>query len=239
MKAKEKLLTLVTGGALLIIILTPTISNAALQANGNGSSTKSIDGWMSSIRAMEAQGGTLGLNGSSSLNQVPGADGKVENSNNLDIHMQKNTEYGAMVILSASNYGKSTPVHKTDDGSLSTTTGNKSGVYMSLNKEWVAAGGSLGNTSTYKNANLKYRNPYTKNGKEKRAGDAMLECSGWHNTGNAVATTWINGDSNTGVVRSYSGSIFSFYADGYTSTRDADCRKLWSSRAVVVIGNGI
>ncbi len=237
MKSKEKLLTLVAGGALLIILLTPTISNAALQANGNGSSTKSIDGWMSSIRAMEAQGGTLGLNGSSSLNQVPGADGKVANSNNLDIHMQKNTEYGAMVILSASNYGKSTPVHKTDDGSLSTTTGNKSGVYMSLNKEWVAAG-TRSESTTYKNANLKYRNPYTTT-KSSLSGDATIECSGWHNTGTSVPATWLKYNYANGFVRAYSGSIFSFKGDTSQGTMNGTLDEPWASRAVIVIGNGI
>lgn len=234
MKTKEKLLSIISVGVLLTILLAPTISNAALQANGNGSSKKSIDGWMSSIRTMEAQGGTLGLTGSASLNQVPGEDGKVANSNNLDIHMQKNTEYGAMAILSASSYGKSTPVHVTTDGSLSTTTGNKSGVYMTLNKEWVAAG-TLSDTTTYKNANLKYRNPYTVAGKEKRKGDATLECSGWHNTGTSVSAKWFSVNSGYGLLRAFSGSVFSFCSG--TELSEAYYKSGYASRAVVVLGS--
>ena len=49
--------------------------------------------------------------------------------------MEKNTEYGAMAILSASSYGNQSKIE-----SGGTTTGNKSGVYINLNKEWVSAG---------------------------------------------------------------------------------------------------
>ena len=55
----------------------------------------------------------------------------TSNNPNLDIHMEKNTEYGAMAILSASAYGNQNVI-----GDGETTTGNKSGVYMKLNKEW-------------------------------------------------------------------------------------------------------
>ena len=225
----------------IILLTIPTMSQSALQANGSGSSKKTIDGWMSSIRQMESQGGTLGLTGSSSLQQQPGSDGKVANSNNIDIHMQKNTEYGAMAILSASSYGKSTPVHVTTGGSLSTTTGNKSGVYMSLNREWVAAG-TLSSTTTYKNANLKYKNPYTTT-KSSLPGDATIECSGWHNTGTSVPAEWYNSNAYSGLLRAYSGSIFSFSGNGTPDDKYVDCRarytQSYASRAVVVIGNGI
>lgn len=105
---------------------------------------------------------------------------------------------------------------------------------MSLNREWVAAG-TLRSTTTYKNANLKYKNPYTTT-KSSLPGDATIECSGWHNTGTSVSSGWFRFDSNTGLLRAYSGSIFSFF--GYSST-DADYAKPWASRAVVVLGSGI
>lgn len=238
MKKTEEILVLMLFA--IILLMVPTMSQTALQANGSGSSTKSVDGWMSSIRQMESQGGTLGLNGSSSLQQQPGEDGKVADSNNLDIHMQKNTEYGAMVILSASSYGKSTPVHKTDDGTLATTTGNKSGVYMSLNKEWVAAG-QMSYSTIYKNANLKYRNPYTTS-RSSLPGDATFECQGWHKTGTAVSSTWFRNYDCSGVLRANSGSIFSFHAFEGTNWDNGDIAyygKPWASRAVVVLGDGI
>ena len=235
MKKTKEMLVLMLFTIILLTI--PTLSQAALQANGSGSSTKSVDGWMSSIRQMESQGGTLGLTGSASLNQQPGEDGKLADSNNLDIHMQKNTEYGAMAILSASSYGKSTPVHVTTDGSLSTTTGNKSGVYMSLNKEWVAAG-QISYSTTYKNANLKYRNPYT-TARKSLPGDATFECQGWHNTGTNVSSDWFNRYDCSAVLRANSGSIFSFHAFEGTNWDNGDIAyygKKWASRAVVVLG---
>lgn len=237
MKKTEEILVLMLFAIILLAI--PTISQAALQANGSGASIKTVDDWMSSIRQMEAQGGTLGLTGSASLKQQPGEDGKVADSNNLDIHMQKNTEYGAMVILSASSYGKSTPVHKTDDGTLSTTTGNKSGVYMSLNKEWVAAG-TISNSSTYKNASLKYKNPYTTT-KSSLPGDATIECSGWHDTKiTNYNSAWINGNDRYGFLRAYSGSsIFSFFGNQNVGSSEAVYTNPHTSRAVVVLGTGI
>lgn len=228
MKSKQNLL--VATATLLTILLMPVKAHAALQANGSGASTKTIDQWMSEVRAMEALGGTLGLTGSSSLNQQPEENGKVANSNNLDIHMQKNTEYGAMAILSASSYGKSTPVHVTNNGTLSTTTGNKSGVYMNINTEWVSTRHTGSNSE-----NLKYMNIYTTNGKERRAGDALFECSGWHNTGVNVDQTWLS--YNGCMIRANTGSIFSFYygLKGSANELTQPSRK-WASRAVVVIG---
>lgn len=233
MRAKEKLLALVTTGILLTILLIPVKANAALQANGSGTSTKTFEQWINQIRKMEVEGGTLGLTGSGSLNQQLGKD----ESNNLDIHMQKNTEYGAMAILSASNYGKSTPVHEVSDGSLSTTTGNKSGVYMKLNKERVA-GGTL---NSYKDKiNAKYINWYAyKNSGTRKIGDATIETSGWHNTGTAVSASWFE-FSDYSFLRAYSGSIFSFC--GYGSLHgyywEAWNNYSYPSRAVVVVGEG-
>ena len=54
----------------------------------------------------------------------------------------------------------------------------------------------------------------------------------------------------SGLLRTYHGSIFSYFGCGYengfssfgdevSSRRDADYRKPWSSRAVVVVGAGI
>ena len=120
-------------------------------------------------------------------------------SNNLDVHMEKNTEYGALAILSASDYGN--PNHIADGD---TTTGNATGVVMKINGELVAAGKVL-NATNYKNANEKYKNIYNgvlsrqsgdrKNltfvgtyvkasdngsGYDFRRGDAITETEGWH-----------------------------------------------------------
>lgn len=238
MKSKEKILSLVSCGALLAMLLMPVKTHAAVQANGSGATPKTINDWLSSVREMEAQGGTLGLTGSADLT------GNDSTPNNLDIHMQKNTEYGAMAILSASSYGKSTPVHETSDGSLSTTTGNKSGVYMTLNTEWVAAGCDTLGTSVnnFKNASIKYKNVYNLTYVAK-AGDAITETNNWHTTSNSNA--WFGDRSNGGVsglIRAIPNSIFSYYGTGAYSYNGVEAAahysKTYQSRAVIVLGNG-
>lgn len=243
MKSKEKILSLISSVTLLSILLMPVKTHAALQANGSGASQKTINDWLSSVREMEAQGGTLGLTGSSSLTEVAGSDGKVANSNNLDIHMEKNTEYGAMAILSASNYGKSTPVHETANG-LQTTTGNKSGVYITLNKEWVSAvpeNLGTGNAGlpieNFKKAVGKYKNIYPL-GYVAKAGDAITETKNWHTTGGTW--NWLSGNWNiSALVRAYSGSIFSYYGGNSSgSGTEAYVTAGNYSRAVIVLGSG-
>lgn len=238
MKSKEKILSLVSCGALLAMLLMPVKTHAALQANGSEATPKTINDWLSSVREMEAQGGTLGLTGSADLT------GNDSNPNNLDIHMQKNTEYGAMAILSASSYGKSTPVHETANG-LQTTTGNKSGVYITLNGEWVAAGVTSISVANFKEAKARYKNIYTTAESSVKSGDAMTETKNWHTTGG----TWkwlsaISGRdaSTSGMRRAVNGSLFSY--DGYNQYNsggndgDSCFNKKWYSRAVIVLGNG-
>lgn len=250
MKSKEKVLTILIGTILLLAILIPIKSNAALQANGSASTQKTISQWMSEIREMESLGGTLGLDGHSLLYQETENDDNLPVSNNLDIHMQKNTEYGAMAILSSSSYGKSTPVHETSDGSLSTTTGNKSGVYMNIYNynqkekvaEWVCAGSFDYDNffPLFKKASQKYKD-YYKGGSDVpyvyRIGDAITETKGWHGS---TKSNWMTYGHTSGLLRAYSGSIFSYEGSsrGYTNGGDADLRRLWASRAVVVVGNG-
>ena len=209
----------------ILILSSKQAAQAVLQSNGSASSAKTIDQWMLQIRQMESPGGALVLNetvNAIGLNSTTG-------SNNLDIHMEKNTEYGAMAILSASSYGNPNKI-----ASGGTTTGNKTGVYINLNQEWVAAG-TLSSTSTYRQAASKYKDLYTTSYVAK-AGDAISETAGWHGSG---ASTWINNNNNSGLLRAYSGSVFSYYGNGGNSNYDAYYSKPWSSRAVVVVGSGL
>ena len=206
----------------ILILSSKQAAQAVLQSNGSASSAKTIDQWMLQIRQMESPGGALGLNetvNAIGLNSTTG-------SNNLDIHMEKNIEYGAMAILSASSYGNPNKI-----ASGGTTTGNKTGVYINLNKEWVAAG-TLSYTSTYRQAASKYKDLYTTTYVAK-VGDAITETQGWHGSG---ASTWISYDNYSGLLRAYSGSVFSYYGNG---VYDAYYSKPWSSRAVVVVGSGL
>jgi len=235
MKVKNKILILVFGLSVLCMILIPNNVNAALQANGTTSKTDTIANWLLNIRKMEATGGTLGLTDTINTTSLVSS---AEKSNNLDIHMEKNTEYGAMAILSASAYGNQNKI--TSGG---TTTGNKTGVYINLNKEWVAAG-SLLEVKAFTNANEKYKNVYT-NVYAAKVGDAIGETTignvgttavaGWHGSTN---NTWLTSVNFPGVIRAYSGSIFSYYGIGYSNAGDANYAFPWSSRAVIVVGQG-
>ena len=159
---------------------------------------------------------------------------------NLDIHMQKNTEFGGYALLSASQYGN--PNKITDGG---TTTGNASGIVMKINKEWVAAGAGLERSTYAKNAKARYiNNDYTASNVmtgNLHKGDT-LDIGNWHSS---TSTKWIWSKDWDGFLRAYSGSIFSYYGTGdtdyyyYDSDGDAKSTKPWYSRAIVVVGTGI
>lgn len=205
-----------------MVLLGTGSSKAVLQANGNDGATYNLSDWMMNVRKMEELGGAMGLseNVDSNLTSSNG-------SNNIDVHMQKNTEYGALAILSASSYGN---LGKVNDGE--TTTGNATGVVMKFNNEWTAAtaNGELNNFSK------RYRNNYLVTYTPK-IGDAMSETFKWHGSrGN-----WYINYGIVGIIRDYTG-IFGYdvYASGVLfEGKDSDIGNLYHSRAVVVQGDGI
>lgn len=240
MKGKQKLNILLGTIIFAIIVLVANKSNAGLQSNGDTPATKNINDWMLEVRKMQTSGGTLGL--SDTINE----SNLTSNNTNLDIHMEKNTEYGAMALLSASAYGKP---DKINDGE--TTTGNKSGIYININKEWVAAGTIPTNAEIFKNASERYKNTFNWAGAwssgyaqyVKKAGDAISETSGWHGSD---ASIWFKGYSggaaSEGLIRAYSGSLFSYYGygtNGSGKSMDANYTKNWASRAIIVNGSNV
>ncbi len=220
-----------------MIIGSTNKAQAVLQADGSSSVTYNVDQWMENIRYMEgtstynALGGALGL--SEEIDKTTNGQRlkATTESNNLDIHMQKSTEYGAMAILSASSYGNPNKIEANG-----TTTGNKSGIYMPINKEWVS-GGKITNSKVYQYASPRYKVLYTANDESTaKVGDATVETKGWHGSG---SSEWFNDDYNSGLVRSHSGSIFSYYGNGNNNNNDGNYTKTWSSRTVVVVGSGL
>ena len=166
------------------------------------------------------------------LSDAINATDLTSSNKNLDVHMEKNTEFGAMAILSASSYG-----NKNKITSGATTTGNASGIVMNINKEWVASGAGLSQSTYAKNAKTRYiNNDYTTTaGGKYHVGDA-LDIGAWHGgTGN----NWIVSYGDYGFVRAYSGSIFSYcgYSNGYDYA--GNIAKNWASRAAIVVGSGI
>ena len=173
----NKLLSIILIIISSLLMLIPT-SQAALQANGGTEKKDKLNNLIVNIRKMEGIGGTLGLTETinSDLTSSSGL-------NNLDIHMEKNTEYGAMAILSASSYGNPNIIA---DGE--TTTGNKTGVIMKINQELVAAVQYNTLVDNCRNANAIYRNTYEEYDYRiakyvKMNGDALTETAGWHGSG--------------------------------------------------------
>lgn len=198
MKVKNKILTAMVFSSILSGLIIPNKANAALQSNGGTPAKKDLSTWMLQIRQMQELGGTLGRTDSvDTTNLTSGAT-------DLDIHMEKNTEYGAMAILSASAYGNP---NKINDGE--TTTGNSTGIVMHINNEWVAAG-KLTNLENFTTANERYKNVYNTSYVAK-IGDAIVETEGWHGSKGSV---WITNTGNAGVLRGYFGSIFSYVGNG-------------------------
>lgn len=241
MRKKQTIITLLILIAILII-LTPN-SNAALQSNGGTPAKKNVGQWIKGIREMEGIGGTLGLTETIDSSKLLSTSG----SNNLDIHMEKNTEYGAIAILSASSYGNP---NKIESGG--TTTGNETGIVMNLNNEWVAAG-IIEACKEYVNADNRYKDIYEKNRYEvaytRKIGDAITETNGWHGSDESIwLSAWRTGSNDRQIAtcalaRATSKSIFSYngrnYLSGHWDFGKGHYENQWASRAIMICGEGI
>ena len=83
----------------ILILLMPN-SNAVLNSNGSTAHATRPAYWITAIRQLETLGGGMGL--TETLNSDLSSS---SGSNNIDVHMEKNTEYGALAILTVSSYG--------------------------------------------------------------------------------------------------------------------------------------
>ena len=221
---KKTKLILATLTIMFVALLCSTVeAQAALQANSdthyNSNNQKTPLDWMSGFRQMEEKGGGMGLS-----ETLSGDLTSTSGSNSIDVHMMRATEYGAIAILSASGYG-----NPSNNKTLTTTTGNKTGIYFSgANYEFVAGG--LEN-NIFPNTNKKYYDTYTTGRGSARVGDALGEttnngCQGWHS---ASTSDWVN-SSGPYFLRGGNG-LFSFYNYGANST-------YWG-RGVAVVGAGL
>ncbi len=124
---------------------------------------------------------------------------------NLQSHLMKNSEWGAVAYLTQSKYGRNgVPVSITDNDCITgereieSTTGNKHGIYDMNGGAWeyVAGGLNANVISTFESANAKYYDAYLSYGD--RYGDAVRETS----SGTTGATSW-HGNYSTFVTNSY------------------------------------
>ena len=230
----KKILTLTVSFSIGIVLLGTGKVEAALQANPTTHSKGKITtgaSWIQSIREMETSGQTMGLNETINTSTLVA----TSSSNNIDVHMMKTTEYGAMAILSASGFGWS---GKLADAPVKSTTGNVTGVYVPGNRwEWTA--GVCSASTVGKDA--RYYDLYKINDQTSaKVGDALGKdtyttnpgCSGWHGANNSG---WLNSETR-GFIRGY-GGVFSF--------RGNDTGNNWASgnyycgRGVAVVGTGL
>ena len=212
--------------ALLLTSINTTQVQAVLQSNPNTHYKKkaSATAWMTNFRGMEANGGALGLKETRSSSML-----STSESNNLDSHMIKSTEFGAIAILSVSGYGNQ---KKLQQSTIKSTTGNETGVYYSGSTyEWIAAGLS---GKIFSGVNARYYDAYTSGNSSAKRGDALgttsttnRGCAGWHS---ASWSNWVN-TSFPYFIRG-EGGIFSFYYEDYASTE-------FVGRGVVVCGEGL
>ena len=219
-KTKLILLTLII--MLATILLNTMEVQATLQANPNTTYKKKDipTNWMTNFRKMEETGGAMGL--SETLNaDLTSSSG----SNNIDVHMMRTTEYGAIAILSASGYGNSKTLQNSE---IKTTTGNKTGVYLGNKLEYTAGGIGVG--SSFIGVNRKYYDLYSSSRSSARVGDALGAknnngCQGWHESSGG----WI------GFTATYFGrdgkGLFSFGNGNTDST--------YFGRGVAVCGEGL
>ena len=219
---KTKLI-LATLTIMFVALLCSTVeAQAALQANSdthyNSNNQKTPLDWMSGFRQMEEKGGGMGLS------ETLSGDLTSTSSNSIDVHMMRATEYGAIAILSASGYG-----NPSNNNTLTTTTGNKTGIYFS-GSNWEFVAGGLEN-SIFSGKNKKYYDTYTTERSSARVGDALGEttnngCPGWHS---ASSSYWV-GSSDPYFLRGSVG-LFSF---NYVSASNTS----WG-RGVAVVGAGL
>ena len=233
----RKIITLTMLSLVAVILLSSEVQ-ANYQSVPSGTSKKAAaTEWITGIRQMESSGNGMGLK--ETIDTKTGL--ATTAANNIDVHLLKNTEYGAILLLGASDYGKQgtdITARRMDTGAVSgtsaqaSTTGNKYGIYeigyydmttsTSSYYEWVAGG-----TSTFLSGIAsRYINRYTTDKTSARAGDATVETQRWH--GSSVAD-WVT-SSRPGFVRG-GGGAFSF---DFGSETDS-----YYARAGVVVGVGL
>jgi hypothetical protein len=151
-----------------IFILTILISGVNVQANYQSrpdvtpKTNVNADTFFVNTRKIEEAGQGMGL-----ASVIDGNGNKTSGATGIDVHMMKNTEWGAVAILAASSYGQID--QNTQIGlAKSSTTGNKYGVFQmnDTTGEFVAGINDVvatnhGNLGKIKSAPARYRDIYT------------------------------------------------------------------------------
>ncbi len=230
----------------LVAILALTIkSEAAYQSRPNFSAlvnTTSND-FFKNIRMMESADGPMGLSATFETSSTEVKE--TSSSNNIDVHMIKNSEWGAAVLLASSGYGAGS-----DDNAGTWTTGpnNYTGIYGMGNGNWeytasfckqggsTVTGASSYNSILHHYQGSKYVDQYVNKNNQATAdydtftvikGDAVIDVMGLHSGSKYLVT------SDSPVFRRGYDGVFAFGRfNGYGVSS-------YTSRAVAVCGAGL
>ena len=211
-----------------MILLQSQVFATGGQASGTNDSVynKTVSYMFELIRTMETSTGTLGK--SSNIDTTNYVD---SSGNGIDCHLEKNTEYGTITILAASEYGNKSSNDTTSTGA------NKTGVFQMNNGKVEYVANTLQDTpesakraNTYNraltNADSRYVNEYKSTTKYSIPGDGILETDGWGGSTNFVTT------ASPVFARGHYG----FFGYNYGS---GNANAVFGCRAVVVCGPGL
>lgn len=229
--------------AILLIFNLSINSHANVQSvsngNGRGLVNTTSSQFFALIRQMESSTGPMGLN--AEIDSSTGAE--TSPSNGIDVHMIKNTEWGAVTLLMDSDFGaKAAGTGTSLAENVRSTTGNATGVYeMYSGWEYVAGmyDGTYESPPSYRanlynrihdGANLKpskyvnaYSNPtdVTTDYSGQKPGDATGETARWKSASSANFVTSDYPVFGRGGSGAFSFGRGSGNVDSYNSSRAA------------------
>lgn len=203
-------------------------------------------------RRVEQEGEALGLTA------VVDQFGNEPISNNIDVHMMKNTEWGAVAYLAQSIYGKGTDNSIVSNGSYTGGASTPTGYLSNTNKSTTLnAYGVYGmsNTSYYPymaahnpaysytdmlsitNARVRYKDIYTTTDMSDIPGGATTETYGWYGQQTSPSHYYTSfSSSRPMIVRGYNGGIFCFNT---STTYIGSASSSVTMRLAVVNGTGL
>ena len=227
---------------IFVFFFIATISNAAYQSRPGFTALTNVTAsdFFENIRKMETSEGPMGLNA------TLGEDFSDSSGNGIDVHMIKNTEWGAVAMLASSGYGAGTD---SAAGTYSTGSNNYTGVYGLGNGNWeytatLTSTASAASVRTnlekaYKGNGKKYLDYYTLQNSSTntsyssfphKVGDATVETmnlfTGTKNLVTAGNPCFIRGNSNNGGILSF-------------NNNNGNANSNYASRAVAVCGSGL
>ena len=215
----------------IIVILAILFMHKNVYAvGGQASSTsslynKDVSYFFELIRAMETPTGTLGK--SSNINTSTYVD---SSGNGIDCHLEKNTEYGTITLLAASEYGNTTSTDSASTGlGASGVFQMNNGNYEYVANTYSSTEGGDPTTNSYNGAltraDSRYVNKYF-GSKHSITGDGLIDTDGWGGRTSFVSSSY---------PVFYRGGSGLFGCDSNNGNANSDK----SARAVVVCGSGL